>query len=216
MNTTNQRIAALEAELAALEAKLAALKGAGKPPVPPPQPVKDEGVRVMIIEERTTFVRPTLGELRKLYEIVCSKYPQFRPRSSPARFADQDEEEFFAGFEWAFERIGHIGRAGAPDTRRYVGHWIEETKDWLRLHRPAHRGNVGGGFLAAVIAHGDVPYIVGDEDRGVVWSIGVTPFGGKLATDAWRKVLDGQLLAPVPPERRFAAPSPSQVFVGGR
>jgi hypothetical protein len=202
------RIAALELELAELK------KAAGKTPVPPPPP-KDEGVRIVLVEERTSFVRPTLGELRKLYEIVCGKYPQFRPRSSPARFADQEEEEFFAGFEWPFERLGHIGRAGAPDTRRYIGHWVEETKDWLRLHRPAHRGNVGGGFLAAVIAHGDVPYTIGDADRGVVWSIGVTPFGGKLATDAWRRVLDGQLLAPTP-ERRFAEPSPAQVFVGGR
>jgi hypothetical protein len=194
---TEQRIAALEAELAAL-------KAAGKTPHPTSQPVKDNGPRVVLIEERTTFIRPTLGELRKLYDVVCNKYPQFRPRSSPARFADQDEEEFFAGFEWSFERLGHIGRTAAPDNRRYIGHWVEETKDWLRLHRPAHRGNIGGGFLAACVAHNDIPYTVGDENRGVVWAVGVTPHGGKLATDAWRRVLDGQLLAPTAPERRFA------------
>jgi hypothetical protein len=82
--------------------------------------------------------------------------------------------------------------------------WVEETKDWLRLHRPAHRGNIGAGFLAAVIAHGDVPYTVGDEQRGIVWAVGLTLFGGKLASDAWRRVLDGQLMTPVAPERRFA------------
>jgi hypothetical protein len=95
-----------------------------------------------------------------------------------------------------------------------VNFWSSECRDWLALHRPAHRGNIGAGFLAAVLAHGDIPYTVGDENHGVVWSVGVTPFGGKLATDAWRRVLDGQLLAPVAPERRFAQPSPSQVFIG--
>jgi hypothetical protein len=208
---TDDRIAALEAKIASAQAELAEIK-AGKAP-PPPQPPRAEGPRVVLIEERTTFVRPTLGELRKLHGIVCNKYPQFRPRSS-ARFADQEEQEFFEGFEWAFERLGHINRAAVPDTRHYVGHWLEEAKDWLRLHRPAHCGNIGGGFLAAVVAHGDIPFVVGDEQRGVVWAIGVTTYGGRQASDAWRHVLDGKLMAPVAPERRFAQPSPSQVFVG--
>jgi hypothetical protein len=59
-------------------------------------------------------------------------------------------------------------------------------------------------FLVATLAHGDIPYTPGDENRGVVWTVGVTPFGGAKATDAWRRVLDGQLMAPVAPERRFA------------
>jgi hypothetical protein len=197
------RLAELEAQAATLNIEIAKLR-AERPAPPPTQPPKDEGPRIVLLEERTTFVRPTLGDLRKLYGIVCNKYPQFRPRWSPARFADQDEDEFFAGFEWSFERLGNLGRLGAPDTRRYVNHWVEETKDWLRLHRPAHRGNIGAGFLAAVLAHGDIAYTVGDADRGVVWSIGVTPYGGKLASDAWKLVLDGKLLAPVAPERRFA------------
>jgi hypothetical protein len=210
MSNNEARIAALELEFAELK------KAAGKTPPTPQQPVQDEGVRITLVEERTTFVRPTLGELRKLHEIVCSKYPQFRPRSSPARFADQEAEEFFQGFEWAFERLGNIGRIAAPDNRRYIGHWTEEARDWLRLHRPTHRGNIGAGFLAACVAHGDIPYVVGDADQGVVWTVGLTSFGGRQAADAWRKVLDGQLMVPTPPERRFAPPSPAQVFVGER
>jgi hypothetical protein len=38
--------------------------------------------------------------------------------------------------------------------------------------------------------------------------------GGRQATDKWTNAFSGQLLAPTAPERRFAQPSPSQVFVG--
>jgi hypothetical protein len=155
-------LAELKAEAARLDARIAELEGNTPNRVPQPQPVKNEGTRVVLLEERTNFVRPTLKELRKLHDIVCNKYPQFRPRTIAARFADQDAEECFEGFEWSFERLANLGRLDAPDTRRYVDHWVEETKDWLRLHRPAHRGNIGAGFLAACIAHGDIPFIVGD------------------------------------------------------
>jgi hypothetical protein len=194
---TEQRIAALEAELAALKA--------GKTsPAPPVNPVDDQsGVRITQIVEPASFVRPTNKELRQLYDIVIAKYPRLAPRLS-ARWEDDERREHFDGFVWAFERLGFVGRTAVPDTRRYVGHWIEETKDWLKQHRPAHKGNVGGGFLVATIAHGDICFTPGDENRGVVWEVGVTPYGGAKATDAWRKVLDGQLMAPVAPERRFA------------
>lgn len=205
--SNKSRIAALEAELAALKA--------GQPArvTPPPVMVKDEGPRIVLIEERSSFVRPTLSELHKLYDVVCNKFPQFRPRSSGSRFEDQEEQEYFSGFEWSFERLGFIGRSAAPDTKRYVSYWVSECQDWLRQFRPSHRGNIGAGFLAAVVAHGDVPYIVGNEREGTVWSVGLTTFGGRHASDAWRKVLGGQLLAPTPPQPRFAAPSPAQVLI---
>jgi hypothetical protein len=74
--TIQDRIALLELELAELK------KAAGKTPhVVPPQPVKDEGVRITLLEERSNFVRPTNKELRELYAIVCSRYPQFTSRA---------------------------------------------------------------------------------------------------------------------------------------
>jgi hypothetical protein len=197
MNTTEQRIAQLEAEIAQLKA------GHRDPRAAPVADQYEQGVRITQLVEPSNFVRPTEKELRKLYDIVLAKYPQLVPRLS-ARWADDERREHFDGFVWSFERLGYVGRTSAPDTRRYVNHWVEEAKDWLRLHRPAHSGNIGAGFLIATIAHGDICFTPGDENRGVVWTIGVTPFGGAKATDAWLRVLDGQLMAPVAPERRFA------------
>jgi hypothetical protein len=177
MNTA-ERITALEQKLAETQAELKALKAGPDVPIKPPRPADPDLPRplVTLIEERSSFVRPTLDELRKLYGIVCNKYPQFRPRPS-ARWADQEKQEYFDGFIWSFERLGHIGRTIAPATRHYVDFWSSECRDWLRLHRPGFSGNIGAGLLAAVVAHGDIPFIVGDERQGVVWSVGVTTFG---------------------------------------
>jgi hypothetical protein len=200
------RLGELEAQAAAITAEIAKLKAAtATAPPPPPRPPRDEGPRIVLLEERTTFVRPTLNELRKLYEIVCSKYPQFTSREpSGSRWAADEAREYFDGFVWSFERLGHIGRTATPDHKHYADFWSSECRDWLRLHRPAHVGNIGAGFLAAAIAHGDIPYTVGDLDRGIVWAVGLTAHGGTKASDAWKRVLDGNLLAPVAPVRRFA------------
>jgi hypothetical protein len=194
---TDDRIARLEAQINAAQVELAALKAERPAPVPPP---RDEGPHVVLIEERTTFVRPTLNELRKLYEIVCSKYPQFTSRApSSSRWADDEAREYFDGFTWAFERLGYIGRSATPDHKHYCDFWSSECRDWLRLHRPAHCGNIGAGFLAAAIAHGDICFTPSDEQRGIVWAVGLASFGGTKASDAWRRVLDGKLMAPTPP-----------------
>jgi hypothetical protein len=86
------RIAALELELAELK------KAAGKAPhVPPPQPAKDEGVRIVLLEERTSFVRPTQKELHALHDyhsrqvsavLMPTKSCGRSPRTSPTYFPD--------------------------------------------------------------------------------------------------------------------------------
>ena len=76
-------------------------------------------------------------------------------------------------------------------------------RDWLaRYRRGGYYGNVGAGFLTACLAHGDIPCVVGDGRLGVAWAVGLTSFDGKQACEAWRRVLDGQLLAPSAPTRR--------------
>jgi hypothetical protein len=196
------RLAQLEQQAAAITAEIAAIKAGKTSPSQPP--INDRpGVRITELVEPSSFVRPTNKELRQLYDTVLARYPQLGPRLS-ARWADDERQEHFDGFTWSFESLGYIGRTAMPDTKHYVNFWVSETQDWLRLHRPQHRGNVGAGFLCATIAHGDICFTPGNSQQGVVWAVGLTSFGGKLASDAWRRVLDGKLLAPVAPERRFA------------
>ena len=191
------RIARLEQMIAAAQDELAELK-TGLPPKSVPQP--DERPLMSYLTPPSNFVRPTEKELRRLADIVVGKYPKLGARKSlRGLLGDEFDADFRDGFAWAFERLGFIGRTQEPDKKHYVEHWLNETKDWLAMYRPNHCGNIGAGFLAAVLAHGDISYILADVSRGVVWSVGLTNFGGKLAGDAWKRVLAGELLAPTQP-----------------
>jgi hypothetical protein len=173
---------------------------------PRPKPVDPDINRPLVtyLPEPTRFVRPTAGELREIYDTVLTKHPSLGPyRSITNPIGSVTETEHYQGFCSAFERLGHIGRAAQPDTKHYVSHWAAEAADWLKRHRPGHHGNIGSGFLCAVLAHGDIAYVVGDGARGVVWSVGLTQYGGTTASDKWRDVLDGKLMAPMP-ARRYA------------
>jgi hypothetical protein len=210
------RIAALEAKIASAQAELAAIKAGGKA-VPPTQPPRDDraGVRIVQLVESSNFVWPTPKELRKLYDIVLGKYPQLGPYKDITNpMGSVTADEHFDGFCSAFERLGYIGRSAAPDHKHYVSHWAFEAVEWLRLHRPGFQGNVSAGFLAAVLAHGDICFVIGDGSRGIVWSVGLASYGGTKATDKWRKVLAGEMMSPIAPERRFAPPSPARVVSG--
>jgi hypothetical protein len=195
------RLAQLEQQAAAITAEIAAIKASK---TSPPQPPLDDraGVRITELVEPSNFVRPTEKELRQLYEIVLAKYPQLAPHLS-SRWADDEKREHFDGFVWSFERLGYIGRTAMPDQKHYVSFWSSECRDWLARHRPAHRGNIGAGFLAAVVASGDIPYVVGNPSQGFVWLIGVVAHGGAKANDKWRNVLRGELLPPTLPARRY-------------
>ena len=205
---TDQRIAELEKTVRATQAEIAALKAGGPiTPVdqPPQRPVDPDRTRplVTVLPEPTKFVRPTARELRQLYEVALGKYQQLGPHKSVAHaWTSVSEAEHYAGFASSFERLGFIGRTVQPDTRRYLGHWLSECRDWLARHRPRdYYGNVGAGYLCAMLAHGDIPFIAADPAQGVVWSVGLTTFGGAMAGTAWKRVLNGQILAPTMPAR---------------
>jgi hypothetical protein len=208
MNTV-ERIAELEKMVHATQAEIVALKAERPAPVDqaPQRPVDPDRNRplVTILAEQTKFIKPTGSELRKIYNVVLKAYPQLGPHKSVAHaWTSVSEAEHYAGYASSFERLGFIGRTAQPDTRRYLGHWTSECRDWLARHRPrGYYGNVGAGYLCAVLAHGDIPFIAADPAQGVVWSVGLTTFGGAMAGTAWKRVLDGQILAPTP-ARRYA------------
>jgi hypothetical protein len=217
MNTA-ERIAGLEQQIVGMQSELKALKAGPDVPMTPPRPADPDRPRplVTLIEERSNFVQPTPNELHRLYEIVLAKYPQLGPyKSAVHHLTSVSSGEHFDGFLAAFERLAHVGRTERPDTRYYVDHFADEAKNWLARHRPGFRGNVGAGFLSAVVAHSDIPFIVANPREGVIWSVGITTFGGKKATDAWRRVLTGVILSQSQPARRMAPPSPARVIIGG-
>jgi hypothetical protein len=77
-------------------------------------------------------------------------------------------------------------------------------KQWLG-QRDAMTIDVGGSSLiAAALATGDVLYVPRDRTRGWLWEFGLMPphYGGKLATDAWKRVLEtGVVPRPSQPAR---------------
>ena len=88
---------------------------------------------VTLVEEPSGFVRPRRKELRQLYEIVLSKYPQLGPHKSYTHhWASVSDDEHFQGFVSAFERLGFIGRTAAPDTKHYVDFWVSDCKELAR------------------------------------------------------------------------------------
>jgi hypothetical protein len=160
---------------------LAGLKKQFDVPRIPPALVKEKDDRSVISypEPASSSLRPSADKLRLLYEIVLRRYPQLAPESLWRRWRDDDADDHFQGFVSSFERLGFIGRTEI-DKRYYVSHWTEEARQWLTIHRPGLHGNIGADFLAAVVAHGDIPYVVGDPSQGIVWSIGVSPFRGMV------------------------------------
>jgi hypothetical protein len=129
------RIQELERQVGELQREIATLRGDKPRVMPTPVPRDDQrGVRILRLEEETSFVRPTNKELHSLLAVVLAKFPQLKPQH-------RDAEEFFDGFEWAFERVGFLRRTDAPDVRHYVGFWASECRDWLAsfLSRPSRR-----------------------------------------------------------------------------
>jgi hypothetical protein len=144
MNTV-ERVAELERAVTAAQAEITALR-ASQPPVDPPAPRPADPDKnrplVTILALDTKFVRPTARELRELYTIVLTKYPQLGPYKSVANpIASVSDSEHYDGFVAAFEYLGHVRRAVEPDHRFYVTHFVEEAKDWLK---PAPSRSIDG------------------------------------------------------------------------
>ena len=190
---------ALKTRVAALEANAGLVEPARD--AEPPKFV-ERGVTITHPIETSPIVLPTEIEYRGILSAVRDAYPQLWRRSNP-RFADQDEAEFFRDFSAAFERVSHLRRTEKIDSGRGLSWWVDETNKWLRSSRRIEID--GAAFLAAVIGAGDVSFVQRDE-YGNAWAFGLATFGGRPATEAWRRVLKGQLLTPV--AGKFGGPGP--------
>jgi hypothetical protein len=202
---TNNRLVELEAMAASLAAEIAALK-AGRA-APPPQPPRDE-VRVVELHNERLDGMPNLAELKKLYAVVKNLVPEVK---------SHDPDAGFRGFAGAYRFVSNCPRLPAPNSRVALSWWLEGMTAWMRARNAMTRDITGSSFIAAVMANGDVLYTPHNGTLGHVWEFGLVlpgQSGGKPASDAWRRVLDGSVLAPSQPARRMAPPSPVRVVVG--
>jgi len=197
---TDQRIAALEAEIQALKA--------GRP-APPVQSPKDEGVRIVAVNNELTTGMPSLDQLRRLFTIVRHRAGP-EPRSS-------DPDSAFRGFTASYRYVANCPRLAVPNSKLGLGYFMDDLKQWSRQRDAITRDITGSSFIAAVLASGDILYVPHDGNLGRVWEFGIVPPGqgsGKPASDAWKQVLNGSVLAPSAPARRMAAPSPVRIYGG--
>jgi hypothetical protein len=189
-----RRLALAESDIIALNAKLGFRKVA---PLAASVAAEPEGARIVHPIERAPIALPTDDELLKLRGVVFGAYPTLRPWTQGSNYAFQDEQDFKRQFAAAFTFVAHLGRTDEVDKKRSVSWWADEAAEWWSQR--GSRTNVGGSaFLTACVAAGDVPFQRSDQ-FGNVWAVALVRFGGaKPKKEAWRDVLGGQLLRPLP------------------
>jgi hypothetical protein len=197
-----RKVAKAETSNAALRAEVESLKP--KAP-PPPRPI--EGTRVSYPVTPSKCGVPTDEELSRLREIVTRYDPALGDCSHMGihRASQyQNETAWASEFRKSFMGIGRMYRLAEPDRKHYWYHFKDIVDTALNF----------GPFVAAILAHGDVPWTDWRID-GQVLELGLSEYSiGREATDSWRKVLaNRQLLAPSPPAVRMAPRSPSRVIV---
>jgi hypothetical protein len=199
------RLAQLEVKAATLAAEIAALKAGKAAPVPPPP--KDEVRILQLLDERSDGM-PSLDQMRKLFDIVRHRVPEQK---------SHDPDAGFRGFLSAFRFVSNCWRIAVPNSKYSITWWCDGMKMWLRERNAMVSDVAGSSFISACLASGDVLYTPHDSTLGHVWEFGLVPpghGGGKPASDAWKLVLNGSVLAPSQPARRMAPPSPARVVVG--
>lgn len=160
----------------------------------PQSPPPVEGTTVTVLAPVSHFTMPSPAELLKLADIVRAHYPNFV-------FTD-------SAFASAFRALGYLRRTDAPDRKHYASHWCEECEIILRSWSDG--ADIGAAFLPAVLAHFDIPFSDWTAD-GVCLEVGLDSYTGRPATDAWKRVLSGELPRPVG-ARALVAPQPVRVF----
>lgn len=200
---------AILARLDTLEAEVAALKvNAGvaevEPAAPDVAPVKyvEPKVSITYPKAQPDIAMPTEPELWRILRVVLNTYQLRRPNLNP-RYEEEDMAGFFREFSAAFAGISLLRRIEEIDHKHTLMWWANEAM--RQLGNTAPQDINSAAFLAATIGAGDIKFTLTDS-YGNVSAVGLARSGGRPATEAgWRRVLNGQLLLPVP--GRFGAPS---------
>jgi hypothetical protein len=198
----SDRLAELESKAASLAAEIAALK-AGKVTAPPP-PVKPIDDRPLVtILHPLAIELPDAVQCRQLIEIVGRSHSLLQPRYS-TKWHREEAFELHAGFATSVRFISTLGRTSV-DTTKYLSFWTGLCRDFARLVDYSPIGNVGVSFFLAAIAM-RVQYRLGDDALGILPALGLREHGGeRMTADGWKQTLQGNVLSPTPPERRFAS-----------
>jgi hypothetical protein len=201
-------LAELKAEAARLNARIAELES-GKA-APPPAPPRDEGVRILQLNDERSDGLPNLKEMQRLFAIVKPHSPW------PSALADRfDPDRPFRAFGSAFRWAANMRRIPQPDSKRALSYWADGCRLWLRERNCVASDLDANALVLAILAQGDVAYTPADPTRGWVWELALHEHVGRKASDAWRKVLEtGNILAPSQPARRDAPPSPVRIYGG--
>jgi hypothetical protein len=205
------RLAELEAQAATLNIEIAKLRA--EQPAPPPPPPRDEGVRILQINNEITAGMPTLREMEKLYGVVRNLSPW--PQALVDKF---DENRPFRAFSSTFRWLQNVGRVERPNGKVTLSYFLDAARHWLRARNCVASDLDANALILAVYAAGDVVYVPANATLGNVWELGLVEYGGKpAAPDAWRRVMEGgasAILPPSAPARRMAPPSQVRVVVG--
>jgi hypothetical protein len=199
--TTESRITELELQVAVARAELALLKaGKAARAAPPAKPIDDRPL--ISFPQPPAIELPTAEQRERLIEVICRQHPMLQPRYS-ARWHREEEQELHAGFFTSARFISTLGRTSV-DTTKYLSFWTDRCRDWARLvdHNPV--GNIGVSLFLAAVAMG-VPYQLGNNATGDLPAVGLREHGGEKMTAAgWKQTLQGNVLPPFVPARRFA------------
>jgi hypothetical protein len=195
VETDRQKILRLETELAELKTRLI--------------PENPEPMNVAPIEEGTTIRYPRSTDVDLPNRDECVKLMAIVARAFPRFEFEIESREFLDGFTASMWRLGQLKRS---DKLSRVNDWAIETDNFL--HQPGGmRGNcLNGSFFAAVMASGDIKFMLGNASQGISPKAGLD-YNGTPARAAWREVLErGSPRQPAPSVDHSRSPSsPAEV-----
>ena len=153
----------------------------------PARRLDQSDVQITVLADDDKYPLPGDADMRKLCDIARLRLPQLGVQPGA------DGGDFFQNFCAAFRYLGNKGRAAEPNKKYSHSWWVGACQRWLN-DRGIRVAVSGPAFIAAVVAHGDIGYVIPDPSVGAVWEFAIESYGGQPASDNWRKVLRGQLL----------------------